>query len=486
MAGSPFPPLVADLFAHVLHNYLGFHVPGHQQGRGAWPAWREVLGDAVFSLDLTELPGLDNLQDPQGILKEAEAAAAACFGAEETFFLVNGATAGILAVLLATCRPGDRVLLPRTCHQSVLHGLILSGASPVYLPVAAHGLPGMLRTEELHTAWNATPEPVRLLILLHPSYYGLVGDIEAQVSLAHDRGSAVLVDEAHGAHFCTSASFPPPALRCGADFVAQGAHKSLGAFTQAAFLHCQGRHQDVVRIRQMLRMIQTSSPSYLLMASLDVARYQCQEDKTRWDDAVKSGIELRHQISRLPGLLAPSEELLEVPGVTAFDSTRLIVNVSGLAITGFAAAEWLRRERDILVELADLQNLLFVLGPGARGLEDALLEGLTALAAAFAGRTEDPSSGGGGSFPDPFTLSIPRQVLTPREAFFAPQETVSLRTASGRVAADVVAPYPPGVPLICPGEEITAPVLEFLTAWEQAGGVWPGQGQGMIRVVAEG
>lgn len=483
LAGNPFPPLAAGLLAHAEHNYLGFHVPGHKQGRGACHAWRSLLGEAVFALDLTELPGLDNLQDPQGVIREAAAAAAAYFGADETYFLVNGATAGILAVILATCRPGDRVLLPRNCHQAVIHGLILSGASPVYLPVYGNpelGLPGMVRTEDLCRVWNAASGEVRLIVLLHPNYYGLAGELEKQVEFAHDRGCAVLVDEAHGAHFHTSECFPPAALRCGADFVVQGAHKVLGAFTQAAFLHRRGRGEDAGKLRDALRIVQTSSPSYLLMASLDVARQQCQEEGPAWEETARLGMRLRDEINRIPGLLAPGRELLRVPGVTAFDPARLIVNVGKLGVTGFAAAEWLRRQRQILVEMADFQNMLFILGPADLPLAEELLDGLAALAAAFA----NCDGGRSPSCPDPLALPIPRQVLTPRQAFFGPCETIGWDAAEGRIAAEVIAPYPPGVPVICPGEEVTPEAVAFLADWERAGGVWPGHSRGMIKVVA--
>jgi arginine/lysine/ornithine decarboxylase len=391
------PPLMAGLVSHAGEGYLGFHMPGHHQGRAAWAPWRDLLGEAVFSLDLTELPGLDNLQDPQGIIREAAVEAAAFFGAVETHLLVNGASAGVLAVLLALCQEGGAmsapasehshgaVLVPRNCHQSVLHGLVLSGATPVYLPVHFHpglGLPGMLRTEDLRQAIDAVKDSGGLLVLLHPSYYGLAGDLAAQIEMAHQRGILVLTDEAHGSHFCASPLFPASALTVGADFTVMGAHKTLGAFTQAAWLHCREGGEAASRVNQALRLVQTTSPSYLLMASLDVARHQLQQSGERWGETAGLGRRLRREISRLPGLMAPAEELLDVPGVTAYDPARLVVNVSGLGITGFTAGDWLARERRLLVEMADLGNLVFILGPGDEGPAAALLGGLQDLAAA--------------------------------------------------------------------------------------------------------
>ncbi|MGD0152901.1 MAG: hypothetical protein ABSC17_03930 [Thermacetogeniaceae bacterium] len=592
-APAGLPPLAAGLAAHAGQGYLGFHMPGHHQGRAAWPPWRDLLGKAVFNLDLTELPGLDNLQDPQGIIRSAAIEAAAYFGAAETHFLVNGSSAGILAVLLATCREGDRVLLPRNCHQSVVHGLVLSGATPVYLPVRwspGLGLPGMLQTGDLEAALLDPPEPAgdwspgdrerpartapesapgssgrqqapgssvrsapgRLLVLLHPSYYGLTGELAAQVKLAHHYGLPVLVDEAHGSHFCASSLFPAPALQAGADYAVHGVHKTLGAFTQAALLHCRG-NAGSGQIARALRLVQTSSPSYLLLASLDVARCQLQRSGAQWEETAHLGIRLRREISQIPGLLAPGEELLEVPGVITYDPSRLVVNVHCLGITGFTASDWLRRERRILVEMADLMNLVFILTPGDLGpASDALLEGLQALAESYGftdtrgaacgqggggsggnggymlgseqegpacsggyaaiGRSErginaggdsafcgqsDSAMGNGASgwlkmMPDIYELPIPRQALTPRQAFFAPSCQVPLETAAGKVAAEMIAPYPPGIPVICPGEVINHAVLECLVAWRRAGGARPGcgcprrplgAGAGMIAVV---
>jgi arginine/lysine/ornithine decarboxylase len=367
----------------------------------------------------------------------------------------------------------------------VLHGLVLSGATPVYLPVHFHpglGLPGMLRTEDLRQAIDAVKDSGDLLVLLHPSYYGLAGDLAEQIEMAHQRGILVLTDEAHGSHFCASPLFPASALTVGADFTVMGAHKTLGAFTQAAWLHCREGGEAASRVNQALRLVQTTSPSYLLMASLDVARHQLQQSGERWGETAGLGRRLRREISRLPGLMAPAEELLDVPGVTAYDPARLVVNVSGLGITGFTAGDWLARERRLLVEMADLGNLVFILGPGDEGPAAALLGGLQDLAAAciIAGSRAGELSA---LVPELYNLPIPRQILTPRQAFLAPHCQVALEAAVGKVAAETITPYPPGVPLICPGEVIDKPVLDCLKAWRQAGGTWPGQAGGATYVV---
>lgn len=474
-------PLLAGLLSHIAEGYRSYHTPGHKQGWGALAEWRQLLGDEVFQMDLTELPGLDNLHDPQGIIEKAQQEAAGYFGAKETFFLVNGTTAGILAVLLAKSRPGSKVVLPRNSHQAVIHGIILSGAHPVYLPVSSHaalGLPGHITATDLESCLAALDEEA-LIVLLHPSYYGLAGELRQQVLTAHRYNCTVLVDEAHGAHFGTSPHFPLTALEAGADFAAQGAHKVLGAFTQSAYLHCQDK-SDLEGIRDALRMVQSSSPSYLLMASLDVARCQCRLEEEKWDTAALLGERLRQEISRIPGILAPGEELQEVPGVIEYDPTRLVINVRKLGITGFEAAEWLCRERKILVEMADFQNIVLILGPaGVEKAAGALLEGLDAMAAACT----NSRSAAGHFIPDPLQLPIPRQVITPRDAFFAEHSLLPPASALGKTAAEVIAPYPPGVPVLCPGERVGEEVLDFLQEWDAAGGVWPGKSRGSIKIV---
>ncbi len=415
-------PLLAGLLSHAQEGYMSCHTPGHKQGLGSLAEWRQLLGEMVFQLDLTELPGLDNLHDAQGIIGGAQRAAADYFGAKETFFLVNGTSAGILAVLLAECLTKSKVLLPRTSHQTVIHGLILCGAQPVYLPVesdAALGLPGAVRTADLEKALATLDEQALVVLPSHSNW-----------DAAHQHNCTVLVDEAHGAHFKTSPFFPMPALRAGADYAAQGAHKVLGSFTQSAYLHCQGEH-DLDAIRDALRLVQSSSPSYLLMASLDVARYQCEQEEGQWEMAVRQVGQLRQRISQIDGVSAPGEEMLQVPGVVEYDPTRLVINVRELGITGFDAADWLRRECGILVEMADFQNLILILGP-ANDIEDMekLYQALSSMAGACAGGSLSDRP----LLPDPLQLPIPTQVLTPREAYFAPHTLVPWDAALGKTA----------------------------------------------------
>ena len=321
--------------------------------------WHRLLGDMVFQLDLTELPGLDNLQDPQGVIGEAQDRAAAYFGAGETFYLVNGTTAGILAVMLAVSKPGKKVVLPRVSHQSVINGLILSGAKPVYLPVEYSpdlGLLGQVETCQLESILFEDDEEKPLVVLLHPNYYGLAGDLGQQVKTAHRQGCVVLVDEAHGAHFVASDLFPVTALRAGADFAAQGAHKVLAAFTQAAFLHC--REEGDQQIRDALRLVQSSSPSYLLLASLDAARCQCEQEEEQWEAVAHLARNCVWKYPGFRGFLPQGVNFLRYPVYVVMIQTRLIVNVRGLGITGFEAADWLCSRKRILVEMADFDNVV--------------------------------------------------------------------------------------------------------------------------------
>ncbi|MDR1201672.1 MAG: aminotransferase class I/II-fold pyridoxal phosphate-dependent enzyme [Tannerellaceae bacterium] len=483
--GGEWPPLVQGLLDYANHGYFGWHMPGHHFGRSAWEPWRELLGDSVFIMDgAAELPGLDNLHDPQGIILKAEEEAASFFGAAEVRFLVNGSTQGNLAVLMGCCREGDMVFVPRNCHQSVVHGLVLSGATPIYLPVRWHsdfGLIGILQTDDLKQTLKNYQGSGGLLMLLHPNYYGMTGDLLGQVELAHQYGLQVMVDEAHGSHFCVGEQFPMPALVAGADFAVMGAHKTLGAFGQASWLHFREQGAATANVKRAMRLVETTSPSYLLLASLDVARYQLQQSQEIWQETAALGNRLRQIINSIPGLWAPGEEFLQIPEVCAYDPTRLAVKVSGLGITGIEAKKWLQQHQRMVLDMADLHYLVYILSPDDIGpMADALVNGLRALATEYESNVNKSLCS---RDINELELPIPRQVITPRQAFFSQGRKIPLIESVGKIAGETITPYPPGIPLICPGEVIDNTVLECLDAWRQAGGIWSGLSSGMITVI---
>ncbi|GFN21720.1 MAG: aminotransferase class I/II-fold pyridoxal phosphate-dependent enzyme [Thermoanaerobacteraceae bacterium] len=462
LKGRRRAPLWEAMKAYLEQGLASWHTPGHGGGRATWRDFYRRLGPEVFQMDLTEVPGLDNLQEPRGVIREAQERAAAFFGAGSTFFLVNGASAGIAAVFLATCRPGDVVLMPRYAHRSAFAGLILSGARPVYLETA--WLPGLgmvlgVEAAAVKKALEDNPR-AKLLLLVHPTYEGLVPPTWSLVELAHGRGVRVLVDAAHGAHFGLDPRLPPSPLALGADYVVHGTHKTLGAFTQAAMLHLrpgmEGRE-----VEQALGLLQTTSPSYLLLASLDAARFWAEARGRRdWAWAVDRALELRQGLKNL-GL--PCLELEDVPSaaVAGLDVTRLVVAAAPLGMTGPELDRALR-ERGQEMELAADKYIVGILTP-AQG--QAAVKGLIRALEQIkkdARRASGRPAGATPAVPKAGPWPLPPVALTPREAFQAAHRSLPLEEAVGRVAAELVAPCPPGVALVVPGEVLTPETIERL------------------------
>ncbi|MCG0277357.1 MAG: aminotransferase class I/II-fold pyridoxal phosphate-dependent enzyme [Thermanaeromonas sp.] len=437
---------------------FSWHTPGHKGGAGAAAEFRTRLGRGVFQADLTELPELDNLYYPEGPIREAQERAAAFFGAGRTFFLVNGATSGIASVILATCRPGDKVLVPRYAHRSVWSGLILSGSRPVYLKgcwLSTLGLPLGVTPGEVEEAL-ALHKGVKLLVLVHPTYEGLVPPTGRLVKLAHRYKVQVLVDAAHGSHFGLDDRLPPSPLKLGADYVVHGTHKTLGAFTQAAMLHLRAG-LDGDGVAEALRLLQTSSPSYLLLASLDMARYVAElKGYKLWAKAVDRALKLRQRLREL-GLPCLEEGDVVGEAAAGLDVTRLVIPTGPLGLSGEEAAAALRRLGHEM-ELARTRYVVAILTPGDdERSTGSFLRALRTLRKEGAGRGSKPLE------ELPAGESLPPLAMTPREAFFARHRSVPVREAQGKIAAELVAPCPPGYVVVAPGEVLTPEIVDRLT-----------------------
>ncbi|HWI62009.1 MAG TPA: aminotransferase class I/II-fold pyridoxal phosphate-dependent enzyme [Symbiobacteriaceae bacterium] len=417
------------------------HIPGHKLGKAAPAEWREFMGAGALSIDLTEAPGLDDLHAPEGVIAEAQDLAAAAFGAQRSFFLVGGTTAGLHALILTACRPGDTVAVPRHAHRSVLGALVLSGAKPSWVRTRFH--------EELDIAVGLDLQSLEKQIdaasaalLVNPTYYGIASHLGEEIPVIHRRGLPVLVDEAHGSHFGFHPTLPPSALSLGADGVVQSIHKTGGSLTQSSICHLGHESRlNEQRLRAMLRLVQSTSPSYLLMSSLDVARRELAlHGRANWDRALDLASRTRQQLGALRGItLAEST-----------DPTKLLINVRGRGLTGFQASEFLW-SHGVAVESSGLGYVLAVMTPGDTE------ETAESLVSAVAALPEGP-----GAPPRPPEPPWPETVLPPREAYLGPQESVPLSQAVGRVAAELVAPYPPGIPVVAPGERLTVDVVAYL------------------------
>lgn len=472
-------PLLDTLKVCAEHPHAPFYTPGHKRGVGVSQKIADVFGKTVFRHDLPELTELDNLFAPAGVIQQAQELAAEVFGAAQTWFLVNGSTCGIQAAILATCGAGDKIILPRNVHSSAIAGLILSGAIPIFVNPEYDPV--------LDIAHSITPSAVAAALLEHPdakavfmvypTYYGVCGDVRAIAQIAHQYNIPLLVDEAHGAHFAFHPQLPTPALKAGADLSVQSIHKTLGAMTQASMLHIQGERIVRDRLNKALQLVQSTSPSYLLLASLDAARQQMAlHGKELMSHTLQLAEEARTRITQIPGLSILQSPPLQgklgkSPGFITLDQTRLSVNVSGLGITGFTAEEILNEQLSVTAEFASLQHLTFIISLGNTQ------EDMEQLVQAFTKLTEitSPSSPlshkaeGEKIWDDVFTMGDFARI-SPREAFFAATEVLPILETTGRICAEILCPYPPGIPVLMPGEVITKHALEYLQQIQAMGG----------------
>ena len=470
-------PLVNALMQAVQQDRVSFHTPGHKKGRGSDAKLQRLLGKQVFGADLPELPELDNLFAPEGAIAQAQYLAARCFGALASWFLVNGSTCGISAAIVATCGAGEKIILPRNIHISAISGLILTGAIPVFINPKYDLLSTItysITSEALKKTLKKDPN-VKAVMALSPSYQGICPDLSAIAEITHSYEIPLLVDEAHGAHFGFHDDLPPAALKVGADLTVQSTHKVLGAMTQASMLHVQGDRIDPQRISRALQLLQSTSPSYLLLASLDAARKQMATvGRTLMNHALYLAERARKEIAKIPKLSVL--EFSPQPGFAYLDPTRLTVDVSQLGITGYSADEILHDRFGVTCELPLLNHLTFIITFGNTEQDiDRLITAFKTLAQSHAV----------GQLPLNLNVALPptELKLTPREAYFAETEPVTLEQANGRICGELICPYPPGIPVLMPGEAITTEAVEYLRKILDSGGVITGSKDSSLRTL---
>lgn len=466
-----------------------FHVPGHKQGKGATAALKDYVGTRVLGLDIAEIPGVSGFYDQTGLIGEAQNLAAEAFGADATFFLVNGTSGGIQAMIMSVCGPGDKIVIPRNAHRSIVAGLIFSGAEPIYIQPGYDAQLGMavgLRPEQIAATLSEHPD-AKAVLVMSPTYYGIASDLASIAAVVHSRDIPLLVDEAHGPHLAFHPELPRPALAAGADIVVQSTHKILTSLTQSSMLHLKGNRVSRDRAAAMLRLVQTTSASYLLLASLDLARMQMATAGERLLERTLTLAGLaRERINRCPGLYSFGAEVIGRPGVHAIDPTKVTVKTADLGFSGRQAEKILRSDYGIQVELSDAVNVLafFTVGDG-QPEADKFATALEDFSRRYAERRVREDARLSPTVPLP---PIPRQAVSLREAFFCRPKAIPLAQAAGCVSAGTVAPYPPGIPLLCPGEEISRAAVEYLnTVLDLDIGVQGMQdaAKRMIRVIAD-
>lgn len=460
---SDSTPYLEAVRRHVQEGVLSFHVPGHQGGLGAAPELSDFLGAKALQADITEVLGIDDLHQPYGQLGEAQRLAAEAFGAQQTHFLVNGSTAGNQAMLLSCTGHGDLVLVPRNAHRSVWGGLILSGATAAtYLPPFDDklGVYGVPTVQEIEAALEAYPN-AKAVVVTSPSYHGHACDITAVVRTIQERDCLALVDEAWGAHLGFHPGFPTSAVHAGADLVVQSTHKMLPSLTQSAMLHVNGERVDRRRLDSVLRILQTSSPSALLVTSLDAARsHYAEHGEEILETLSRIASAARNSLNSIEGIFCRGAEPVTSATVPPdWDPTHLVVSALGRGYTGYELEATLRHEHGQQVEMSDLFGVVLVLTAGHTE------EHLDRFVSAVSSLPQRPPRNSGASRP-----VFSSQAFVPRDAFMASRRQVPSEQAVGQRAAETITLYPPGIPWILPGERIETQVLSELFSRRDAGG----------------
>ncbi len=482
-------PYLDRWLAYLEEGVVPFSTPGHKQGRGAPPEFAAAFGARALALDIPHDGGTYETHLPVDPLEEAEALAAALWGAREAVFLVNGSTTGNLAALLTLGRPGEPIVVTRAMHKSLLAGLILSGARPVYVVPELHSESGLLLDVAAEAVERALAEhpTATAVAIVSPTYTGVTSDIARLAAVCHAAGVPLFVDEAWGPHLPFHPALPPAAIPSGADLAVTSLHKLAGALTQTALLLVAGTLVDAARVRAAVAMVQTTSPAAFLYASLDATRRRLAlEGEQLLTRTLELAETARCALTRVPGLRVVGPEIVrERPGA-GFDRTRLVVDVQGIGLTGLEAKRRLRRDFGIAAEMADLVSVVCLLTVGdTPETIDALVRAFTALAAERGNVRNAAETAHLTALlraTGPIVAGAP-QVLTPREAFFAATERVPLADAPGRIAAEPVTPYPPGIPVVAPGEAIRHEVVEFLQAGIAAGMRFNGASDPTLRTI---
>lgn len=439
-----------------------FDVPGHKHGRGN-PELVELLGSKCVGIDVNSMKPLDNLCHPVSVIKEAEELAAEAFGAAHAFLMVGGTTSSVQSMVLSCCKKGDKIILPRNVHRSVINALVLCGAHPIYVNPDVDQRLGIslgMKVDQVKKAIHENPDAVAVFVN-NPTYYGICSDLRTIVEEAHRYGMQVLVDEAHGTHFYFGESMPVSAMAAGADMASVSMHKSGGSLTQSSFLLI-GQKVNPGHVRQIINLTQTTSGSYLLLSSLDISRRNL---ALRGREAFARVVELaeyaRNEINQIGGYYAFSREMINGSSVYDFDATKLSVHTLDIGLAGIEVYDILRDEYDIQIEFGDLGNMLAYLSIGDRKQE---VERLVSALADIKRRYRKDKTG---------MLSqeyiSPTVVMTPQDSFYAEKESLPIKETRGRVCSEFVMCYPPGIPILAPGEEITDKIIDYILYAKEKG-----------------
>lgn len=460
-------PLYDGILDYINEKNVSFHMPGHKNGRGVLKIKEKPdFKDNLLLIDQTEVPGLDNLHLPEGIIQEAQELAARAFRSDYTYFLVNGTTCGVYSMILGVTNHGDKIIVPRNSHRSVAGALILGGLWPVYYEPDVDlekGIAVSVSPEKIEEIIKENLD-AKAVLVTNPTFYGTCSDIEKIADIVHKYNMVFLVDEAHGAHLPFHRDLPINAMDAGADIAAQSAHKTLSSFTQSSMLHVRRGRVDIEKIEFMLRLTQTTSPSYILMASLDLARFQMEEHGEELLDNLLDMVgDFRERINTISDIYCFGREIIGSYNIVDMDPTKITINFKNFGIPGTRIADILRKQYNIQVELSDLYNILAMATIGDEKEDyDRLYNAIHDISEKYSSEREVKDI-------PKVVWRMPYQALSPREAVYEPMEMVDFRKSDGRISAEIIAPYPPGIPVILPGEIITNDIIENIIKVQQAG-----------------
>lgn len=455
-------PVYDAMKKHFSNRVVRFDVPGHKGGRGNQEL-TEFIGINCMRADVNSMKPLDNLCHPVSVIRDAQNLAAKAFGAKEALFIVNGTTGAVQAMIMSTCKTGDKIIMPRNVHRSAINALVVCGAIPIYVDPGTNkelGIPLGMSVESVKEAIRQNPD-AKAVLVNNPTYYGICSDLKEIVQVAHQNGMKVLADEAHGTHFYFGDDMPISGMAAGADMAAVSIHKTGGSLTQSSILLC-GESVNVDYVRQIINLTQTTSASYLLMISLDIARKNLVlNGKEMFAKTIDFANYARREINKIGGYYAFGPELIDGDSVFDFDRTKLSVHTRNVGLAGIEVYDILRDEYEIQIEFGDIGNILAIISAGDRSLElERLISSLSEIKRLY---SKDKS----GMFDHEYIN--PQVVMTPQSAFYSDKVSVPLGESINNICGEFVMCYPPGIPILAPGEKITQDIVDYILYAKEKG-----------------
>lgn len=460
--GQERAPIFEALKKHKANRIVPFDVPGHKGGRGNQEL-TDFLGERCLKVDVNSMKPLDNLCHPVSVIKQAEELAAEAFGAANAFFMVNGTTGSVQAMIMATVKSGEKIIMPRNVHRSAINALVICGALPVYINPGINkelGIPLGMSVSDVKKAILDHPD-AKAILVNNPTYYGICSNLKEIVSVAHQHGVKVLVDEAHGTHFYFGKDMPISGMAAGADMAAISMHKTGGSLTQSSFL-LMSETVNASYVRQIINLTQTTSGSYLLLSSLDIARKNL---ALNGEAIFKKTVELaeyaRGEINKIGGYNAFSTELIDGDYVYDFDKTKLSIYTREIGLAGIEVYDLLRDEYDIQIEFGDIGNVLAIISAGDRAQEiERLISALSEIKRLY-------SKDKAGMFDHEYIN--PQVVIPPKKAFYSDKISLAFNDSDGHISGEFVMCYPPGIPILAPGELINKETLDYISYAKEKG-----------------